>query len=86
MKFDVFFYMKASAPCPGSPKERLIFSFNLSKVLLCERGREEGGNGDWKVSHYGSLFGHLCGGVFFFYCFSGSCKLPWLRVPNSIST
>lgn len=44
MKFDVFFYIKALAPCPGSPKERLIFLFNLSKVLLCERGR-----GKWRL-------------------------------------
>lgn len=57
----MLFYIKASALYPGSPKERLIFSFNLSKVLLCEKGREEGGNKDWKVSHYGSLFGLLCG-------------------------
>lgn len=47
MKFDVFFYIKALGPCPGSSKERLIFLFNLSKVLLCERGREEGEK--WKL-------------------------------------
>lgn len=64
MKFDMFFYIKALGLCPGSPKERLIFLFNLIKCYCVKEEGRKGKNGDWKVSHYGSLFGHLCGWVF----------------------